>query len=579
MFKIYSFKFLMGALFGVLLIAVVVLIFLSYKANKTSQENYFRVHNTIKIIDQAEEISSLPKDIQLESNAFYISGDSSLFMPYDKARSVIIQQVKNLRNLTHDEYDQQLRIDSLESVLSDLLVFTDSVFMVNAQKSYSQNALLKRVNANIIYRNKIRHLIEDIKNKEKESLNIREYENQASISLFNNTFYLLLAGMAMVLAITFGFIIYIFNKRIQAEQELKNANELFFKLFHESPIGLIISQTSNGVILNCNKAYSELINYQRDEIIGKSEVMLNILSEAERSQLIKNTLQKGTLKDTEMMIQPKDKDPVWVSVSTQLIKIQNQECLLCAILDMTIHKYAEEEILKSLAAEMKLSQMKSNFVSMASHEFRTPLATILSSLFLLKKYSDKANQDKFLKHVEKIKFSVNNLTAILDDCLSLTKLEEGKVKPKVERLNLKPYLDKVCQNFNKIKKSDQNIFYHHHGKDEIYIDPVILGNILSTLVSNASKYSPPGTDIIISSVSNHAFHLSVKDAGIGILKEDQLHLFERFYRASNAGTVQGTGLGLYIMKHYVDILNGSIEVDSEIGKGTEFKITFGQSFT
>jgi signal transduction histidine kinase len=273
-----------------------------------------------------------------------------------------------------------------------------------------------------------------------------------------------------------------------------------------------------------------------------------------------------------VQLTPKGKDSIWVSVSTQAIQIRDRQCLLSAVLDTTIHKRAEEEIKKALATEVALNKMKSNFVTLASHEFRTPLTTILSSAFLLENYTGDSSHEKVTKHIERIKLSVNTLTAILDDFLSLTKIEEHKVKPRFERLNLKEYLEGTCQNLKSLTKPGQRVVYTHSGECEVCSDPVLLGNIVTNLVTNAIKYSPPDTTINVASSVHQHIHLSVKDSGIGIPAEDQKHLFERFFRASNAGTVQGTGLGLHIMKHYVHMLNGAVQVTSELGKGTEVNV-------
>lgn len=237
-------------------------------------------------------------------------------------------------------------------------------------------------------------------------------------------------------------------------------------------------------------------------------------------------------------------------------------------------KKAQDDVRKALEAEIELNKMKSNFVSLASHEFRTPLTTILSSAYLVEKSAFNRDQQKFVKHLLRIKSSVNILTSILDEFLSVTRIEEGQVKPSIERLDIRSYLEMTCQNLQTFARPGQSIVYEHRGEEAVNTDPVMLGNIVNNLVTNAIKYSPENSNIRVSSFVNEVLHLSVKDSGIGISDEDQKHLFERFYRGSNAGTAQGTGLGLHIMKHYVDMLNGSIKLKSKLGQGTEVEIVF-----
>jgi signal transduction histidine kinase len=193
---------------------------------------------------------------------------------------------------------------------------------------------------------------------------------------------------------------------------------------------------------------------------------------------------------------------------------------------------------------------------------------------LLEKYTSDANHQKTAKHVERIKSSVHHLTLILDEFLSLSKIEEEKISPALEKLNLREHLSEICLSLKSSAKPGQNIIYSHDGDSFVWTDPVLVRNIVTNLVSNAIKYSNEGTNIQVSSAANSQIHIRVKDSGIGIPKEEQKNLFNRFYRASNAGAVQGTGLGLHITKHYVEMLHGSIHVNSALGQGTEFEVVF-----
>lgn len=235
-------------------------------------------------------------------------------------------------------------------------------------------------------------------------------------------------------------------------------------------------------------------------------------------------------------------------------------------------RQAQENTEKSLAAEIELNKLKSNFVALASHEFRTPLTTILSSASLLENYASGENQAKASRHISRIKSSVNSLTTILNEFLSLTKIEEGRLVPNIERLDIKQYLVGCVANLQNFAKPGQRVIYTHSGLNDVETDAVFIGNIVNNLVSNAIKYSPENSIINVSSDIGDTVHLSVRDNGIGIPEKDQKHLFERFYRASNAGTVHGTGLGLHIMKHYVEMLNGTVQIKSELGKGTSVDI-------
>ena len=568
-----SFKLILGVLFTLLVGTVAVLAIVSYQSSKVSIQTATRVKHSHEILETTNEISSICRDIQLESNAFSISKDSAVLNTYLAATKAVFPLITNLKSLAGDNTAQQERIDTLEFIIEELITFTDSVWNIVDAKPVAK--ILRRIQTNNGFRNQIRSVIRHINTDEKLLLKNHEEANARSVSAFNATFIWLIGCIAVLLPATFFSIRYNFNKRIKIQEELKNANKLFVKLFYESPVGIVISRLETGEIMDCNKAFADLINYSKSEMIGKTAVQLDILSStAQRDEIISGIKSSRTVRDVEVQMNPKNREPIWVSISMQSIQIRDEPCLLSALLDMTVHKASEEKMRQALNYEIEVNKLKSNFVTLASHEFRTPLTTILSSAFLLDNYVAGEHKEKVNKHLVRIKSSVNLLTSILDEFLSLTKIEEGKVVPKAERINIKETMEVLCRNLKGMAKSGQRIVYTHCGEEEIYSDPVLLGNIVNNLVSNAIKYSADDDEILICSEVNSKILLSVKDHGIGISKPDQDHLFERFFRASNTGNIQGTGLGLHIMKQYLDMLGGSIDVISEPGKGSEFRITF-----
>ncbi len=238
-------------------------------------------------------------------------------------------------------------------------------------------------------------------------------------------------------------------------------------------------------------------------------------------------------------------------------------------------KKAEYEANKSLEKEKELNELKSRFVSMASHEFRTPLSTILSSATLISRYSDMDAPEKKQKHINRIKSNVHDLTGILNDFLSLDKLEEGRIQNNRQSINLSQFACDVIEELQLVTKKGQQIILETD-LDEciISIDPQILKHILHNLLSNAIKYSDDGGKILttISSLADEV-ELRVIDQGIGIPEVDQKHLFERFFRAHNVTNIQGTGLGLNLVKKYLDLIGGTIRYESTEGKGSTFIVT------
>ena len=236
---------------------------------------------------------------------------------------------------------------------------------------------------------------------------------------------------------------------------------------------------------------------------------------------------------------------------------------------------SKDELTQALSKEKELSDLKSRFVSMASHEFRTPLSTILSSASLVAKYIMEEEQDKRDKHIHRIKSAVHNLTDILNEFLSIGKIEDGKILTHFSRFNIKELITAVCSEIQGIVKTGQQIIYTHEGDNEVELDITLMRNILINLLSNAIKFSPENSTINVNSKTDATgIVLKVKDSGIGISAEDQEHLFERFFRGKNVVNIQGTGLGLHIIGKYVELMDGQVAFESELEKGTTFMITF-----
>ncbi|SIQ76270.1 PAS domain S-box-containing protein [Chryseobacterium sp. RU37D] len=239
---------------------------------------------------------------------------------------------------------------------------------------------------------------------------------------------------------------------------------------------------------------------------------------------------------------------------------------------------AKEEVNISLEKEKELNRMKSRFVSMASHEFRTPLSSIQLSTVLIEKYLQTSDTPQILRHLYKIKTAINSLIGILNDFLSLEKLEAGVVSPNDEVFNIIKFSEELTEEMQLMTKEDQIIIYQHTGSEnEVCIDQSLLRNCLINLISNAIKYSGERTLIEFSTeINEKEYFFTVKDNGIGIPVEDHAALFQPFFRAHNTGNIPGTGLGLNIVRRYISLMDGKILFESSSGKGTGFTLIFGK---
>ncbi len=376
--------------------------------------------------------------------------------------------------------------------------------------------------------------------------------------------------------------------------------------------GILITN-EKGEIIRINPSAEKLFKYDEGELLGKKiEVLIPKRFSAHQSHREKyNEHPHARSMGAGLELYGLKKDATEVPVEISLSPYSNSEgkFVVAFIIDITLRKQTEERIKNysselekqvknrtmileeaiqelektkkdlhnALNKEKELNELKSRFVSMASHEFRTPLTTMMSSLSLVTKYGEQNDKESQSKHVLKIKTSINNLTDILNDFLSVSKLEEGKIENMPEELNVKTYIGDVVSEMKAMATGGQLLTQLHVGNEMAFIDKKLLKNVLFNLISNAIKFSPKNGTIEISShVSNSALKISVKDNGIGISKVDQQHLFERFFRGHNATHIQGTGLGLNIVARYAELMNASINFESEENKGTIFTIIIQQ---
>lgn len=377
----------------------------------------------------------------------------------------------------------------------------------------------------------------------------------------------------------------------KAKAELEKVMQ-YQKAVLDSSAAMVIATDQNGMITLFNQAAEDLLGYKAGEVIGKCNPTIFHDSEETHKRALKYSKElnreisqgfevfvaksRDNLPNkSEWLYVKKDGIPFPVSLSVTAFRNNKNEItgFLGVAVDISETKKTEEELKKALAREIELNEMKSRFVSIASHEFRTPLSTVLSSTYLLQKYTQTEEQSKREKHIDRIISSVTLLTDMLDELLNVGKIEEGMVSPKFSYFNIKEHIERDINEMKHIRKKGQRIIYNHIGRDQVCLDPSMLTHIVMNLLSNAVKFSPDNSAIRIETKLAGSFlQLTVKDNGIGIPKEDLKHLFESFYRSKNASDIQGTGLGLYIVRKYTELMNGKIECKSEPEKGAEFLI-------
>ncbi|MBQ0787801.1 MAG: PAS domain S-box protein [Oceanihabitans sp.] len=339
------------------------------------------------------------------------------------------------------------------------------------------------------------------------------------------------------------------------------------------PNGFIIVFNSNFEMLLIEG--EAIIKLGLDKLIFEDTTVddITIFSEKQKTKLKKDILKTIAGEHLRFEITYKDQ---YFSVNT--IPLLDENTIISSALfvysDITIQKKIESVAKSALKKEQELNELKSRFVSMASHEFRTPLSAIQTSAILIDRQNEAGKEQKREKYVAQIKKNVKQLVIILNDFLSLSKLEEGKVKANKELFDFVHFSKILAEEVSTTKKTGKNIILVAPDYPlSLNLDRKLVRTILMNLLSNAIKYSPKNTEVRITIEEGDIFvTLQIQDQGIGIPEDEQEKLFERFFRAKNAQDIQGTGLGLNIVKQYVELMDGTIDFKSEINKGSTFLI-------
>lgn len=321
-----------------------------------------------------------------------------------------------------------------------------------------------------------------------------------------------------------------------------------------------------------NQAYTRLYGYNSPvDLIGTLwNLLYDAASYSALEQRIDQAIQQQGYWHGETLARRGDQEFYQELSITAL----NEGGFVCNVQDITERKLAEAEILKALERERELNELKSHFVSIVSHEFRTPLATILSAAEILQKYGHRDVENKNQTRYNRIINGVHRMRKLLDDVLIFNKAEAGNLQFNPASLNLMEFCRELVDEIQSELDTDHRInLVNHSCYDNYSLDEQLIRYILTNLISNAIKYSPSNSNVYVQCICQpEQVKFSVKDEGIGIPVSDRERLFVVFHRGSNVGTISGTGLGLAIVRQCVDLHGGTITIDSEVGKGTDFTV-------
>lgn len=389
----------------------------------------------------------------------------------------------------------------------------------------------------------------------------------------------------------------------------------FEAIFHEAAIGILVTNDRFEILI-CNEFLDQLFGYEGGELIGQNISVLipNHLKTRHEGHLEKvqhSPISRPMGVGLDLKAKRKDESLFPIEISLSHFRENEQLYYIAFVSDVTLKRKVEMElILKNqeinqlnesleeevilrtkdlqntlakleentkvlegaLQKEKELGDLKTRFVSMASHEFRTPLTSILSSASLIEKYPKEEEQAKRLQHINRIKNSVNNMTEILEEFLSVGKLAEGRVEIHISEIVLAPFFQELIAELRGHQKDNQKIVLHLDKTETFVTDASILRKVLINGLSNALKFSQRDVHLYVQ-YKKHELQIDIVDSGIGISEDDQKHLFERFFRGGNASVIQGTGLGLHLIDRYVKLIQGKVNIYSQLGQGTTLSMT------
>ncbi len=361
---------------------------------------------------------------------------------------------------------------------------------------------------------------------------------------------------------------------IRRTAELQRTTDRVEAILNNSSDAILLT-SFDGVIQQVNPAFNELFGYEGHEILGES--LLNIASLEDIMSLLEalSSVIK-TRKSTRIEILSCRKDGSQLTTEVSLAVIVRESTIhgvVCGVRDISERISMEQNLRTALNKEKELSELKSRFSSMVSHEFRTPLTVIRSSTWLIQRYDDRMEAEKKKEHLNQIQTQIERLTTLLDDVLTLSRAETVTLDVRTELIDLQAFSIKLVTEIQQTTQKHEIAVAVIGEPKKVQLDAKLIHQMISNLLTNAVKYSPEGGTVTLELTYDLSkLIIKVKDQGIGIPETDQARLFEVFHRAQNVGNISGTGLGLPIVKRAVEAHGGEIDVESALGMGTTFII-------
>lgn len=562
----------------------------NYHDNHSKYFEKFIEEGKHKKMGDVTDVFALKKD----GTIFPIEVELNPFSIYNK--TYVMALIRDVSEKKEIEKNLMLRTKALQSanngiIITDALKEDNPVIYFNSAfqelTGYSDAEILKHncrfLQGNDRNQKPLKKLREAIKKGESCQATLRNYKKDGT--MFWNDLYIFPITNTKGIVTNFIGI----QNDVTLRKKTEDERHHLATIFDESLNEIHVFDAKTLKFINVNFGAQKSLGYTMDELLKMTPVNITpYKDEVEFRKVIKVLLNRNVEKlEVETFQKRKDGTEYPVEVHLQLSNLGEREVFIAIILDITerknyttkLEKKVEErtqQLKLALNKEKELNELKTNFLSLVSHEFKTPLSAILTSSQLLSKYQLAEHQEKRDKHIDTITSKVHFLNNIINDFLSVEKLETGKVNYRFSNFKLSNVVNEVVYNSNMLLKEGQKIHYPENIDDlSLYQDEKTIQLIFSNLIHNAIKYSPEGSVIYLYIKQDDKFTtLTVEDTGIGIPEKDQKNIFERYFRAENVINTQGTGIGLNIAKNHLENLGGTISFESEEHKGTTFVITF-----
>ncbi|HEY9762591.1 MAG TPA: ATP-binding protein [Trichocoleus sp.] len=569
------------ARFGIAVLSVLVIEAASYWSDGRAAERDQWVAHTLEVMSTIESVDAHLSDLQLATQEAVITAEDQPLVPREMAANTITPRLQKLRSLTVDNERQQQNLRQLEPVLEGELAGLEKMVAMSLSQNPPAIAQLLNLEERNSVRLEIRNLLNQMRQEEEQLLEKRLARAKVSHKIASITSLLGTVTVLGVLVTTYRLIRREIQRRVRAEDEKNQQRDLLSVTL--SSIGdAVITVDGRKQVTFLNPVAEVLTGWPEKEARGLHIDDIFQIVDISTGELVQSpfemTLQEGIVQGLADNIGLQNRDGLIVPIDDSCAPIVSKNGLLRGAVmvfrDITERQQAEAETQQALTKERELNELKSSFISMISHDIRTPLAIILSSIDLLQAYATKATEEKRQRYFQQIRTAVRRMQDLLDDVLLISRAESGAVKYEPTALDLDEFCRRLVEEIQVISGDRYDIVFTNLGDCRyVCMDQKLMQHIFMNLLSNAVKYSPEGGWVDFEVECREGVGIfRVRDQGIGIPADDLPSLFTAFRRGRNVGAISGTGLGLSIVKTCVDMHLGKIHVSSEVGKGTTFEV-------